>query len=82
MTAPGWWSETLYPGTESSAVASVQVALRLPATGIMDEETCRKVRGIQRLWQLPETGTVDEHTATVLGDIEWYQKEPSKKWNE
>ena len=51
---------------EREAVRTAQRALRLDATGDMDEATVASLRGTQRLFKLPVTGVLDRATAEAL----------------
>ncbi|TXS35077.1 peptidoglycan-binding protein [Streptomyces sp. t39] len=51
---------------EREAVRHAQRALRLDATGDMDDATVAALRGTQKLFNLPVTGVLDRATAEAL----------------
>jgi hypothetical protein len=51
---------------ERAAVRTAQRALRVDATGEMDDATRSALRGVQRLFKLPVTGVLDNPTAQAL----------------
>jgi len=64
---------------EREAVRVAQRALRLVATGDMDEPTKASLRGTQRLYGLRVTGILDADTAVVIDGLRPYQVEEEGK---
>lgn len=55
------------PGDMGDDIAYVQRKLGVfPASGVFDENTAARVRGMQRLFSLPVTGELDARTYTAL----------------
>lgn len=72
---PKWWTRVLsIPPTErilakpkeGNDVLHVQYALHAPLTGVYDEATEQRVKGIQQAAGLPITGIVDGKTARLI----------------
>jgi len=71
MDTPSWYEKDISLGSVGHEVETVQLLLRLPRTGRLDEDTVRAIRGWQRLHGLQATGVVDERTARTLGELHW-----------
>lgn len=71
MDTPSWFEKDISLGSVGHEVETVQLLLKLPKTGRLDEDTLRSIRGWQRLNGLPATGVVDEVTARTLGELHW-----------
>jgi len=71
MDTPSWFARDISLGAVGREVETVQLLLKLPKTGRLDEATVRAVRGWQRLHGLPSTGVVDASTAGTLGELHW-----------
>lgn len=66
MTA--WYHRDLTQGMDGVDIRALQLLLKVQVTGVYDDATERKVRGLRRLWDLPGHG-VDEAFARRLGDL-------------
>lgn len=64
MTTPKWWSDPLTP----EGIAVVQRKLGAEVTGVWDDDTEARVRGLQMARKRKPTGEVDEQTAEDLGE--------------
>ncbi|HET7640549.1 MAG TPA: peptidoglycan-binding domain-containing protein [Ktedonobacteraceae bacterium] len=71
MEPPQWFTKDIGLGSVGKEVETVQLLLKLPRTGQLDETTVRAIRGWQRLYGLPPTGMVDASTACTLGELHW-----------
>lgn len=71
MDTPSWFVKDISLGAVGHEVETVQLLLRLPKTGRLDEDTLRAIRGWQRLHGLQATGMVDAVTAGTLGELHW-----------
>lgn len=60
---------------EKEIVRSVQLVLRVPQTGEMDQHTIVKIRGLQKLFNLRVTGYIDEATWNQINDIRWIDED-------
>ena len=85
MTAPVWWHRDILPGDEGDDVLIVQRKLGLEPTGVMDDRTTARVRGLQRKHGLEESGIVSKKEAAELGEKEskgsvpdWYHRSLSE----
>ena len=81
MTAPVWWYRDIYPGDDGDDVLIVQRKLACDPTGVMDDRTTARVRGLQRKNGLEESGIVSEKEAEKLGEKaskgntpDWYHR--------
>lgn len=61
---PRWFSDPL----DAEGIAVVQRKLGAPVTGVWDDETEARVRGVQMTKKIKPTGRVDAETAEVLGE--------------
>lgn len=55
---------------ERAAVRTAQRALRVDASGDMDDATKSALRGVQSLFKLPVTGVLDKPTAEALDRLQ------------
>lgn len=51
---------------EREAVKVAQRAMRMDDTGVMDEATRAKLRGVQQLFKIPVSGVLDRETCEAL----------------
>ena len=65
---PTWYKRELEDGMSGLDVTSVQRKVGADLTGIYDEDTSRRVRGVQLSSGLSVNGRVDEATASRLGE--------------
>lgn len=56
-------------------VRSLQLVLRIPQTGEMDQATIVKLRGIQKLFNLRVTGFIDEATWNQVNQLRWIDED-------
>ena len=68
MTTPRWWPGELAFASDGEWLTVVQRKLGAPLTGVYDEETEARIRGVQMSHDIKPTGLVDEQTAEVLGE--------------
>lgn len=54
---------------DREAVKHVQRVLSMEETGVLDEKTVMKIRGIQYIFNLPMTGIIDDATAEEVERI-------------
>lgn len=66
--SPSWFYREFGLRDSGSDVNVVQRRLGAPFTGVFDEETEVRVRGLQRLYGLRETGVVNAGTARRIGE--------------
>jgi len=71
MDTPSWFVRDISLGAVGHEVETVQLLLRVPRTGSLNEDTLRAIRGWQKLHGLPATGVVDANTARTLGELHW-----------
>lgn len=69
-TTPVWWHREVAEGDTGDDVVIIQRKLLAPLTGVVDENTTRRVRAFQRRHNLEETGIVGKKTAEKLGEKE------------
>lgn len=67
MTSPAWFIRDLTLGDEGDDVKIVQRKVDAPITGVFDDETAARIRGVQRRMGKSQTGVVDSATASKLG---------------
>lgn len=65
---PAWFTRELHFGDTGDDVLIVQRKVDAPLTGIYDEDTYARVRGVQRSNGMDELGYMDQATADVLGE--------------
>ena len=65
---PGWFTRPLELGDTGPDVAVVQRRLGGDPTGVYDEDTQARVRGLQHREGLKETGMVNKATAKKVGE--------------
>lgn len=65
---PRWWPGELEYAKSGDWLRIVQRKLGAPLTGVYDEETEARIRGVQMANDIEPTGLVDEQTALVLGE--------------
>lgn len=65
---PSWFTRDIIAGDAGRDVDLVQRKLGATATGVLDEPTQARVRGLQRKAGLAVTGYVDAETAVALGE--------------
>jgi peptidoglycan hydrolase-like protein with peptidoglycan-binding domain len=70
VNPPVWWYRDIEPDDEGDDVLIVQRKLLAPLTGVMDQNTIRRVRAFQRRHNLEETGIVGKKTSKKLGEKE------------
>jgi peptidoglycan hydrolase-like protein with peptidoglycan-binding domain len=82
---PRWFVGELGPGSVDPSVLVVQRRLGAPLSGVFDEETEARVRGVQRRHGLRESGMVNETTAEKIGEKaatglvpEWFEGDCSQ----
>lgn len=78
---PIWYRRPLLGGEQGYDVTVVQRKLQAPATGVFDDDTKQRVRGLQQNHGLPPTGFLDQRVAEILGEAadhellpEWYTR--------
>ncbi len=71
------WRDVIRPSNdrERKIVAAVQLVLRLPQTGEMNDHTIIKIRGMQKLFNLRVTGYIDEATWNQINDLRWIDED-------
>ena len=71
MDTPSWFEKDISLGSMGHPVETVQLLLRLPKTGVLNEDTVRSIRGWQRLHGLTPrvwlTPAQREHSANFIG---------------
>lgn len=82
MSIPLWYHRPLMGGERGRDVTIVQRKLGAPASGVFDDETRQRVRGLQEVNYLMPTGFVDERVAEILGEAadhkltpEWFTRD-------
>lgn len=65
---PRWWWRPLSLGDAGDDVLIVQRRLSAPMTGVFDDDTAARVRGVQRMARRKQTGVVDAETAEAIGE--------------
>lgn len=73
---PVWWYREIWPGDEGDDVLIIQRKLGCEMTGVMDDRTIVRIRGLQRKHGLEESGIVSKDTADKLGEKESKGREP------
>ena len=73
---PIWYRRPLLGGETGHDVTVVQRKLQALATGVYDEETKQRVRGLQRSHHLAPTGFVDQRVAEILGEAADHELPP------
>lgn len=78
---PIWYRRPLLGDEQGRDVDVVQRKLQAPATGVYDEETRQRVRGVQQANGLAPTGFLDQRVAEILGEAadheippEWFTR--------
>ena len=72
MNTPAWFHRELYPGDSGPDVLAVQRLCGAMKTGVMDEDTLARVRGLQGTLQREITGVVDHALAVQMGNVATY----------
>lgn len=82
---PAWFVRVIVEGDEGDDVLIVQRKLGAPMTGVYDQNTMARVRGLQKRHGLEESGMTNEDTAGVVGEKEskgqvpeWYTRSLSE----
>lgn len=65
---PRWFYRDLSLGDTGDDVLIVQRKLAAPQTGVFDEDTAARVRGVQKMARKKQTGVVDAGTAEAIGE--------------
>lgn len=65
---PVWFTRDLTLGDEGEDVKIVQRKVDAPVTGVFDDATAARVRGVQKKMAKKQTGVVDAETAEKLGE--------------
>jgi len=65
---PSWFAREIGYGDEGDDVKIVQRKVDAPVTGVFDDETAARVRGVQKKMAKKQTGVVDASTAEKLGE--------------
>lgn len=73
---PLWYRRPLLGGEQGHDVDVVQRKLGVSATGVYDEETKQRVRGVQQAHSLAPTGFVDLRIAEILGEAADHELPP------
>jgi hypothetical protein len=69
VSAPSWFHRDIFSGDYGSDVIACQRLLGAMKTGVMDEDTTARVRGLQRAVQREITGVVDHALAVLMGEV-------------
>ncbi len=80
---PRWFTRELGLADEGDDVLIVQRKIDAPLTGVFDDDTAARVRGVQKkMGRKKQSGVVDAETAKTLGDKptagavpEWFEAE-------
>lgn len=66
---PAWFTRELSLGDEGPDVLIVQRKVDAPMTGVFDDDTAARIRGVEkRMGRKEQTGVVDAGVAEVLGE--------------
>ena len=75
MDKPDWWSRPIFSPaneTERDTVRFVQRVLGVAVTGDIDEETRKRILGLQYTFGIPRTGILDLPTAIKIDGLRNY----------
>lgn len=67
-SSPRWFYRDLSLGDTGDDVLIVQRRLVAPLTGVFDDDTAARVRGVQKMARKKQTGVVDAATAEAIGE--------------
>ncbi len=77
MTRIEIWQDLVRPvnDRERHLLRNVQLVLRVPTTGEMDDQTIAAIRGAQILFGLKPTGIIDKLTYDKFMQLRWVEQD-------